>query len=256
MTKKNTTPDECPLCETRNIETDTYGFKGICTDCGFVLDNHGTIDPPEWAVSSSEEALTGPEVWLDYCRVTNKTEQRLAQACAIIEEVATILPLPIDIRKQTANVYATAFEHKLTDGRDIKTMITACLRVGSQHVGQPIPRKRLVEIEDVTNSGYQKSLRAINEAIDSPPEPVDSTDYLWFFEDILDLQQAQIAAAEELLQVVDSGQHMVGKDPAGIAAAGVYEAVDEVTQRDAAETVGITTETIRQRSIDIEEIEP
>ena len=46
---------------------------------------------------------------------------------------------------------------------------------------------------------------------------------------------------------------LVGKDPAGVAAGGLYYTADSLTQQTVAETVGVSTETIRLRAADLRE---
>jgi len=65
-----------------------YDLNGICEECGFVLDKRNQIDVPQWAVDASDETATGQEGWFEFCRVTNSTEQQLAEAFGLIEELA------------------------------------------------------------------------------------------------------------------------------------------------------------------------
>jgi transcription initiation factor TFIIIB Brf1 subunit/transcription initiation factor TFIIB len=51
----------------------------------------------------------------------------------------------------------------------------------------------------------------------------------------------------QFLESVTGKQAFVGKDPAGIAAGGVYVLLDEFTQGEVAEAVGVSTETVRRR---------
>jgi transcription initiation factor TFIIB len=244
----------CPVCDSTNIESNVYNLTGICKECGFVLDQEGSVDIPEWASDIGDGTQTSQEAWLDYCRVTNGTEQQLAEAYATLEEIADKLPLRTQIRKESSRVYATAFRAEVTDGRDTKNMIAACLRIGSRQVGYPVPVKRLTQIDGISSTAFHKCVDAVCSVTEKKLTLVNPTEYLWFLERLLGLQEAHTEAARDLLQSIEQTGHLVGKNPAGIAAATVYETVDSVTQQQVADAVGVSTETIRLRATDIAEI--
>jgi len=250
MSKTSTSPQACPVCDSNSVETNVYGLSGICEECGFVLDKQGQIDVPQWAVNGSNETQTGPEGWLEFSTVTNGTEQQLAEAYGIIEQIATVFPVPIQLRKETATVYATAFRNKATDGRDTKNMVAACLRIGSRRVEHAVPQNRLIDLDDVSSSAFRKCVSAVCSETEQDLSPVKPTDYLWFLEELLDLEETEITATTNTLEVVEETNQIVGKDPSGVAAAGVYTTVDSVTQKQAANAVGVSTETIRLRTAD------
>ena len=251
MSKTSTPPQACPVCDSTSIEAHVYGLSGICEECGFVLDKQDQIDVPQWAVNGSNETQTGPEGWLEFSSVTNSTEQQLAEAYSVIEEIATVFPVPIQLRKETATVYATAFRNKATDGRDTKNMVAACLRIGSRHIDRPVPQNRLIDLDDVSSSAFRKCITAARNETEQDLSPVNPTDYLWFLEELLDLEETEITATANTLEALEETNQVVGKDPSGVAAAGVYTTVDCVTQKQAANAVGVSTETIRLRTADI-----
>ena len=253
MSETTTTPQECPVCDSNRIEANVYDLNGICEECGFVLDKRNQIDVPQWAVDASDETATGQEGWFEFCRVTNSTEQQLAEAFGLIEKIASLLPMTVQMRKEASNVYAAVFRSKATDGRDTKNMIAACLRVASRNVDRPVPRSRLTEINDVSSSAFRKCVIAICNATEQDPSPLKPTDYLWFLQQSLNLEETEIEATSDTLRGLEETDVIAGKNPSGVAAAGVYATINSLTQKAAADAVGVSTETIRLRTKDIRE---
>lgn len=245
----------CPVCETSTLDEAAYGFDGLCTTCGFVV--HETADRdviPEWVRSPDSTEEDDHEPWEAYCRVTNGTEAQLAEAFGLIEEFSDTLPIPCEVRKHTAELYTTAFRAELTDGRKTDSMVAACLRVGSLQAEKPIPIGRLTALESVSSSALRECRRVVKSEIEEQITAVSPVAYLWLFEAELGIGESILADTRALLKTVADSDSLIGKDPAGIAAAGVYFNSTDLTQQAVADPVAVSTETIRLRVADLKEV--
>lgn len=255
MTSAAAKSNDCPVCETASLDVDAYGFDRLCTACGFVV--HETTEGdviPDWVQSTDSTDESEHEPWQDYCRVTNGTEAQLADAFGLIEEFSDKLPIPIEVRKHTAQLYTTAFRADLTDGRKTESMVAACLRIGSLQATKPIPVGRVTTLPSVSSSALRECRRAVKSEIEEQTTAVSPVAYLWLFEVALEIEASILADAKSLLETVEDSDSLVGKDPAGIAAAGVYFTGTDLTQQAVADPVGVSTETIRLRVADLNEV--
>jgi len=246
-------PDSCPLCDGGAVEPDEYELNGICLDCGFVL-QADTDAIPEWAISDTDPQSLCRNNWETFCRVKNATEQQLAESFGVIESISDQFELPIDLRAETAEIYGRAFRAEVTDGRETESMVAACLRIASLQATNPIPTGRLTELDTVDRSLFRQSCSVLQSAVDITTPPAEPASYLWFLKQVLTIDQQTVSTTKELLQSVSETDALVGKDPAGIAAGGLYFTADSFTQQTVADAVGVSTETIRLRTTDIREV--
>jgi transcription initiation factor TFIIB len=253
MAKANSSgQDSCPVCDSESIEADVYGLNGLCLDCGFVL-QADTDAIPEWAIPDGDTDSGSSEDWETFCRVQNSTEQQLAEAFSTIEMIADRFELPTDVRAKAASNYGCAFSAGETDGRDTGSMVAACLRLASREVTKPIPTGRLAELGVVDASKFRQSCSVLQSAVEITAPPVEPASYLWFLQQELTIDSQTVERTTDLLERVSSVDTLVGKDPAGIAAGGVYCTSDLFTQQTVADAVGVSSETIRLRVSDLQE---
>ena len=253
MADSNHSPSEvCPICDGEEAETDVYGLTGICLECGFVL--QADSDPiPEWAMPDADSSSGSREDWATFCRVENATEQQLAEAFGEIETIATQFELPTDLREKTADIYGRAFRAEATDGRDTASMIAACLRTASLQATKPIPTGRLTEQTAVDPSIFRQCRSVLHSDLEITAPPVEPVSYLWFLQQMLSVPPQAVETTTDLLESTSDLDAFVGKDPAGVAGAGLYNVADSFTQQTIADTVGVSAETIRLRSADLQQ---
>ena len=246
--------ESCPACETDNIDGSVAAFEGICETCGFVIRDETNSVSLEWEVADGEFGYPETRDWMSECRIRNATEQQLAEAFETLEEFANHLGLSNEVRKETSDIYCDAFRAKLTDGRATACIVAACLRLASRRTGIPIPMSRLTEFSDVDEKKFHSSHLALCNELNIDPRMPKPPEYISFIQLVLGLTDADREAAEQFVSKVGGKQAFVGKDPAGIAAGGVYLLQDDLTQSDVAKAVGLSTETVRQRIQQLREV--
>ena len=248
MTKpQESRSDTCPACDTASIDDSVDCFEGICDNCGFVIREGANSVSLEWEITDGTFTRSEDRAWMSACRVRNATEQQLAEAFKKIEVFADEFSLSDEVREQTADLYCNAFRTGITDGRATSCIIAACLCLASRQAGKPIPRNRLTEFQDVDENKFHLSHLALCDNLDIEPHTPEPQDYTPFLQAELSLTDTAQNELEHFLSPITEKQAFVGKDPAGIAAGGVYVLLDDFTQVDVAETAGVSTETVRQR---------
>ena len=245
---------ECPACDCREIDESVCEFDGVCIECGFVIHDSTNPTEPEWVLADEKREETQQEDWLTVCRVRDATEKQLAQAFATIDDIAHYLDLPTDIREEAADVYCNAFHEKTTDGRDTTCLVAVCVRLASLEIEKPVPTSRLTKIQDVDDKKFRQSYNALRQELEIIPPTLTPIDYLWFLSKALNLDESELQATERSLKAVSDERSLVGKDPTGIAAATIYLEGQDHTQSTVAEAVGVSTETIRLRANQLQEL--
>jgi transcription initiation factor TFIIB len=244
----------CPACQGNNIDESIEPFQAVCESCGFVLREDGNSASLEWEVGEDPFQRNDEADWLSECRVRNATEQQLAEAFKDVEAFVGGLGLPDEFRESTVDVYCDAFRRELTDGRDTSSIVAACFRIGSFQIGKPVPRGRIIEFESVDQSKFQKSHTALCSELELESKIPEPKEYLPFLQHRLGIPEKAWDTTESLLSAATGKQSLIGKDPAGIAAGAVYLVCENQRQCDVAREVGLSTETVRHRIKQLQEV--
>ena len=237
----------CPACDGDQIDESIDSIDGLCRDCGFAV--HDGSDPPamDWHIDEGDDVDSERDDWATEYKVRDATEQRIAQAFDELEETSDRLNLGTGIRDEAADIYCDAFRTKVTDGRKTACLIAACLRIAAIEMNEPIPAGRLTEQSEIDEKKFYLSQTAIEDELQYQLPVKQPSDYLPFLSTALDLTEEDLRRTEDELKNVAGDPAFIGKDPAAIAAAGVYVALDTYTQSEVANAAGTSTETIRLR---------
>jgi transcription initiation factor TFIIB len=188
--------------------------------------------------------------WLSYCKIRNSTEEQLATAFEAIENISVDLAVQSSIRREAATLFCDAFCSGITVGRGTDCIAAVCLSITAQQAAQPIPRGRLLDAMSVAQKGFNLAYRALCCGLEIKVEPAQPVQYLPFFASDLRLLADQVTDATNLLEAVAGRTEFVGKSSVGVTSAAVYLASEKSTQREVADSGGISSETVRQRADD------
>lgn len=250
---KNSQIDACPACDAGGVDTSVDIFDGVCVTCGFVVHDSNDLTVPDWIVTAQRDEQSPQDDWLANCRVQNATEQRLVSGFNEIEELANCLHIPIELRRDAAEIYCDAFLAETTDGRETTNIIAACVRLASLQ-NNPIPTGRLTDPQDVDSSQFHRNCSTLRDELDKAPPAPEPADYLRFLENELSVDDDLLQASDQLLGNIAGDSSLVGKDPSAIAAAALYLTGEDFTQSNVAESVGVSTETVRKRVAQLREL--
>lgn len=245
--------ETCPACKAEEIERGTYNLEGRCTHCGFVI-REDSDAPPDWLIGGKPSEGTQGDNWSAQSSVRNATEQRISRAFEKLEDICNRLGLEANLRRDAAEIYCDAHCAGTTDGRGTDCLVAACIRLASLQAQHPIPAARINGISEIADRDLRLAVAALGDDLDCELPTPTPVDYVPYLTNALNLATPQKQSIVEDLELVAGDKSLVGKNPAGIAAAEVYLAVVDATQSMVAEAVGVSSETIRVRSNQLEQM--
>lgn len=247
---------ECPGCGSTSFDESFDVVDGFCENCGVAIPDADNVEElphiPEYDDVSDDSDASKPESWSDWYSVTNSTEQRAATAYEHLERISDSLGLSTETRIQAAELYGEAAINLVTDGRPSDVTIAALLYLASRETNEPRPASAFTRAIDHEEVGMKSLVRSLQRELklEFPiPEPED---YLPYLAAELDVGEATVEDAHEVLNVVTRNGQMTGKNPVSIAGAALYREGEDHSQREIAQAAGVTKETIRKRLNEVE----
>jgi transcription initiation factor TFIIB len=189
--------------------------------------------------------------WQIRTRVHSSIDRNLAQAMSELDRISSQVTLPRTVKEAAALIYRRAVERGLVRGRSIESVMAASIYAACRI--HKIPRT-LDEIALVTKSGRKdvaRCYRLLLREIDLNIPIADPLDFIPRIGRALQLGgETQRRGADIVKQARKLGI-TAGKDPAGLAAAGVYIAClledERRTQKEIAQAAQVTEVTVRNR---------
>lgn len=238
------TPIECPTCGSTNISESVPGVGPVCEDCGVVLSAPIEIEHSAAEFTRESEQT---KTWSEFQSVTNSTEQQVAQAFEILEEIGDRLAVPSSVRERAAEIYTDAAVESLTDGRSTELLVAACLTIAGRECRSPIPAGRIAATVDPNVNAVCRICSELQRTLEHDISHCPPEDYLVNLTRELGLNESIKAVANQILAALPP-KSTGGKHPGAMAGAALYVAADgTITQRDVAVSTAVTTETIRLR---------
>lgn len=250
MTDESTTPDSCPACESDNLDGSIEGVSTICVDCGLVVDAFDLVRrPSEWESHEQKGAPTSKkENWLDYCSITNSSEEQIAISLGVLDNYASELSLSTDVRLRASELFGEVAKRSLLHGRSTEYVVGAVLYLAARELGEPRPLVIVNELAGAENENVKRLTRLFQVELNLVHPGCQPADYLPFLCENLGYEDSVRAKAEEILSSAHDAELVNGRSPTGLAGAAVYCASSrEQTQRVVANAAGVSKETIRVR---------
>lgn len=272
--------NDCPECGGQIISIPENG-EVVCGDCGLVLDEK-MVDYAQ----SGKRAFTTQEknnrervgspisillpsmgltTVIDKKNITNPDLKRAAKwntrmswqnrnlliASTELKRISSNLNLPDHIKEEAMRLYREAFKLKLLRGRSINGMVAASIYYACRKKGVP---RTLQEILDETAESAKDVRRCYRALIRELHLKVPNTDPLSLvpkFITELDLDSEMGELIRKILNAYKKRIPTSGKDPKGIVAGAFYLACKirkkDLTQKQIADTIGVTEVTLRSR---------
>lgn len=245
---------ECPGCAGTEIETNAYDYASVCASCGLVITSTGEPCIPDATSPDATYEDTQEHEFREQYAATNDTESRLLDAFGTIEDITDRLPIPTETRIEAADIFLTAFRDGITDSRERTSFVTACVRLASVSTSKPVPTTRLIDaVDNIHSKQFHRHRKVIASETDVDIYTPTPAEYVWFLEATDTITEVG-DSVKKLLESAVETKGLVGKDPAGVAAAAAYVVDDSLKQATAADTMGVSTETIRRRSKTLREV--
>jgi len=243
----------CPVCGGSDLQDITEVSHPVCSACAYVVGPETETPTPldEDDPSSTREG----ESWDEYYSVTNSTEQQVASAFECLEGLGDELMLSDEVRLQVADVYASASETNLTDGRSTQLMIAAAICIGGREVEKPRPIERVAKAAEIQVDRVKGTVRLYQQKLNRGYTGISAAKYVPYLCADIGVDEAVENQAIKVIERFENQDERADMHPAGIAGAAVYFAADNpVTQRQIATVAGVTSETIRVRLNDLREV--
>jgi len=194
--------------------------------------------------------------WQKRARVSNSRERNLQTALAELDRISSRLELPKSVRENAARIYRKCIEQNLIRGRSIEAVVASSIYISCRKCGVP---RTLDEVAGSARCGRKEIgrvsrmvLRELKIRVEIPT----AEKYTSRFCSDLGLNSGVAAKADEIIQQCNEREIDCGRGPVGMCAASIYIAAiiqeslglsTRRTQREIAETAGVTEVTIRNR---------
>jgi transcription initiation factor TFIIB len=281
----------CFECGSQALVTDKDSGEVACNHCGLVIKEVRLTQKPEWRAFTPEERAVKNRVgaptslmkfdnlstifdpytdaygkplsmkkrmlmlrlrkWQIRAGFHSSARRNLSQAINVLTRLSDKLHIPKDVIENAALIYRRALKERLVRGRSIEGIAAAALYAACRLTRTPRSLKAIVETSTRSRKEISRDYRLIQKEL-GIKMPID--DPLKFVPKIASrarLNQRTQNLAIELLQQTKKKMLVVGKAPAGIAAAALYIASimneEKITQKVLAQAAKVTEVTVRNR---------
>ncbi|MFB6265966.1 MAG: transcription initiation factor IIB family protein [Candidatus Nanohaloarchaea archaeon] len=184
-------------------------------------------------------------------RATKSKDRNLGFALSELKRLVSHLNLPDSVHEEVARLYEKSVDKGLVKGRRIENIIAALIYIVAREQGNPRTLDELSDASGIEKREIGKAYRYVARELDLRILPAKPEDYIAKFAGDLKLSGEVQARARKIIEQARDADLLSGKGPTGVAAAALYLATvlegEKVTQREVAETVGVTEVTIRNR---------
>ena len=189
--------------------------------------------------------------WQRRVRISGATERTLAIALSGLDRLASSMSLPRTVRETAAMIFRKAALKKLVRGRSIEGVTAASLYAACRQCNVPRTLDEISNTARISRKEIGRTYRYISRELELKLMPTSPQDYISRFCSELKLSVDVQAKTLEILQEATRRELTSGRGPTGLAAASIYIASvlcgERRTQREVAETAGVTEVTIRNR---------
>jgi len=257
----------CPVCGGRSVVVTGSG-EVVCGSCGYVFE-YAVDTGPEWLPRDAEERMrvglplsSYPDgristvVEGDLKRVQVMVNRRFLdtrepEVLHRVESILFMLEAPTSLRDEVYACIERARDSGLIKGRSRDVFIVACSYLVLKERGSPIYLKRVAQKLGIHPKDLSRAVSLLVSHGVVASRVVLPHDYIPSVVSKLRLPKQVADRAVELADSAVRERLTIGKNPASFAAACVYLAAKElglqVTEKDAASTVGVTELTLRKR---------
>ncbi|MBD3253856.1 MAG: transcription initiation factor IIB [Candidatus Lokiarchaeota archaeon] len=277
----------CPECKGRIISMQHQGDM-VCSQCGLVISERSidTEHSGRRAFTMSEKRNrehTGspissliPDLGLttviDKKEITNPDLRRATKwnrrltwdkrnlliATTELKRISTNLNLPEHVKEEAMRLYKKAFERKLLRGRSINGMVAACLYFSCRNKRVPRTFQEIMEEAAGSAKNIRQCYRTIIKELKLKVPNTNPIALVPRFVSELNLESEIESLSIKLLKSYIKSSSLSGKDPKGVCAGAIYLACKirniNLTQRKAAELIGVTEVTLRSRYREIAKV--
>jgi transcription initiation factor TFIIB len=284
---------QCPECDGR-VTTNTV--ETVCEDCGLVVDERRIDHGPEWrAFDEGKRERTGAPLTAtrhdrglsteigrgtdangnrlsgrkrrqvarmrreqSRGRFQSKAERNLAHGLGEVRRIVSALELSEMIRDQACQLFRSAQNEDLLQGRSIEAMATASVYGACRCDGLSRTLEDVTDPARVEQSRVTNAYKTLNTELGLPAQPVTPSAFVPRLASELDVSDQIRQRARQLAEASESTGATTGVQPSGFAAACLYKAGREdgrwLTQSDIAEVANVSAVTVRTHRDTLDEL--
>ena len=227
--------------------TFTLHDKGLSTSIGWTnRDAYGKSIP-----TRNRAQLYRLRKWQRRIRISDGTERNLSIALSRLDRMASCMELPRTVRETAAMIYRKAALKNLIRGRSIEGVTAAALYAACRQCNVPRTLDEISKSALLSRKEIGRNYRYIARSLELKLLPTTPRDYISRFCSELKLSSNVQTQTIDILREATNHELTSGRGPTGLAAASLYIASvlckERRTQREVAETAGVTEVTIRNR---------
>jgi transcription initiation factor TFIIB len=193
--------------------------------------------------------------WQIRSRVHSSIDRNLAQAMAELERLSSKVSISPPIREKAAVTYRKALDKGLVRGRSINSIAAASIYAACRKSGSPRTLSEIAEASLVDKKDVARCYRLLLQELDFHMPISDPMTYVSKIAEKTGISGKTQGTAIAILRLARQKRVSAGKDPVGLAAAALYIAclqnTEKQTQKDIAEAAGVTEVTVRNRYKDL-----
>jgi transcription initiation factor TFIIB len=173
------------------------------------------------------------------------------QAMNELQILSEKLHIPSAIKELAAVIYRKALEEDLTRGRSIAAIVAAATYAACRFTKTPKTLNDIVKVSSRSRGEVSRAYRLIVSTLKIEMPSHDPIGYVSRIAEKVRISGKAQGVAVKILRQAKRKRIIMGKDPAGVAAAALYIACqlesENVTQKEVAEAAGTTEVTVRNR---------
>jgi transcription initiation factor TFIIB len=193
--------------------------------------------------------------WQIRSRVHSSTDRNLAQAMTELERLSSKISISPPIKEKAAVAYRKALDKGLVRGRSINAIAAASLYAACRKSGSPRTLSEIANASLVDKKDVARCYRLLLQEIDFHMPISDPLTFVSRIAEKTGISGKTQGAAIAVLRAARQKRCSAGKDPMGLAAAALYIAclqnTEKHTQKDIADAAGVTEVTVRNRYKDL-----
>lgn len=272
------------VCDPSKVIYDHVRGEYICIETGEVLSEHLVDEGPEWREFGFEDRLSRARTGSPYTNkihdggistdigasyrnklrkihhiVRTKGSNVIINALKLMNEITSKLYLPNSVKESAGIIIRKLHERRLLKNKRVPEIVAVATISAAKSSKIPIDINTVLKLAGITREAYWKTLMLINKKAGDVFKMgiAEPSIYVPKISRNLNLPSNVESLAIMLLKKLKRIGVLDGKGPAGIAAAAVYVAGillnSKRTQKEIADSVGITEVTVRNRYKDVVE---
>lgn len=168
-----------------------------------------------------------------------------------IERMGSLMNLPKPVKDEAALIFRNASEKGLVKGRSVESVVAASIYIACRKLRVPVTFDEIKKCVNVKEGELKGTYKALVLGLDMKLPSTDLEELVVKIGEKLNLSEATIKQAIEIVEKAKNSNYVAGKDPAGLAAAVIYIAGlmtgEHRQQKEITEKAGTSEVTLRNR---------